>query len=62
MSKYVIDQKSNGMFYFILKSPSGLILFQSQDYETFISVMNGIASVQKHATTENIEYEDKFVK
>ena len=62
MSRYVIHQKSNGKYYFVLMTPSKLILFQSQDYDTEISAMNGIALVQKYGITENIEYEDKFVK
>jgi uncharacterized protein YegP (UPF0339 family) len=64
MSKYVISQKDNGKYQFVLVAPNGSIIVTSKEYETLIGLFNGIASTQKNSQTETIvkDYENKSTK
>lgn len=61
MNKYLIRQRKNGDFYFILTAYNGAVLCVSQDYSTLTGCYNGIESVRKHSQTLDIE-EDLKVK
>lgn len=54
MGKYEIHTAKDGRLYFLLKARNGSVICTSQMYASEAGVMNGIASMQLHATTENI--------
>ena len=52
--KFVIKDSKDNKFYFLLISPNGKVLVQSETYNSKQSAYVGIAAVQNYGTTENI--------
>lgn len=48
-SRYDKKQLANGKWHFVLKAANGLVIGQSQQYDTEASAVNGEASVMKNA-------------
>jgi uncharacterized protein YegP (UPF0339 family) len=56
--KYEIKKAKNGKFFFNLKASNGQIILTSQMYKDKTGVKNGIASVQKNCSSNDL-YEKK---
>lgn len=62
MNKYLIKKQKDGKYTFILTASNGQVICRSNTYYTLAGVHNGIESVKKHSSTDNIEYEDQSIE
>lgn len=50
---YEISENDKGQFSFVLKAGNAQVILRSEQYESKASAHNGIASVQKNATSDD---------
>ncbi len=53
MGKFVITERKNGDYQFVLKAGNGQVILASQGYKSKKSCENGIESVRKNSQNEN---------